>query len=226
MAKYEFTIGKELDLKKEQAATLSQPSLPANFILRAMFATFDIVYGAKRTLPKFMVLEMLARYPYWAWEDGGYKALSRLYAVCTRPCPNRTRELLHLIDLGRASQDNEQWHLLLLADIVHQNNIKLHWFHHVLIPTVLVFIYNILSRLIFWINPAWSFSMNAAFESHAEHQYMLMAQENPMWDSESVESDYFAYYPRQKSLGDLIRRISLDERDHMYHSLVELEKLR
>ncbi len=224
MAKYEYTIGQEMDLRKEQAKTLATPSLPANFILRMIFVVFDLVYGKERTLPKFIVLEMLARYPYWAWENGAYKALSRLYAVCDKPCPQVTDELLHLIDLGREGQDNEQWHLLLLADIVHQKGIKLSWFHHYLIPRILLIKYNLLAKLIFWINPCWSFAMNAAFESHAEHQYMLMAKENPAWDQEPVDTAYFQYYPRQRTLGDLIRRIGLDERDHMNHSLEELGK--
>ncbi len=224
MSKYEYTIGKELDLIAEQEKTLSTPCLPANFILKGMFLTFDIVYGPKRTLPKFMVLEMLARYPYWAWENGGYKALSKLYTSCQEPCPNRTRELLQLIDLGRESQDNEQWHLLLVADLIHQKGIKLSWLHHFLIPSVMAFKYNIVSKLLFRLNPKWSFAMNAAFESHAEHQYMLMAQENPDWDNEPVESKYFEFYPKQKTLADLFRRIGLDERDHMNHSLEEADK--
>jgi hypothetical protein len=224
MSDHEYTIGKEVDLKREQEKTLSTPSLPANFILRIMFFTFDVVYGRQRTIPKFIVLEMLARYPYWAWENGGYRALSQLYATCETPCMEKTDALLRLIDLGRESQDNEQWHLLLLSDIARQKGIKLRWFHHYLIPRILAFKYDLLSQLLFWLNPRWSFAMNAAFESHAEHQYMLFAKENPQWDQEPVESEYFQHYPRQKTLCDLIRRISLDERDHMYHSLAELEK--
>jgi hypothetical protein len=53
---------------------------------------------------------------------------------------------------------------------------------------------------------------------------MFMVQENPDWDKEPVDSTYFEYYPRHRSLGDLVRRIALDERDHMNHSLEELEK--
>ena len=68
--------------------------------------------------------------------------------------------------------------------------------------------------------------MNAAFESHAEHEYMSLVAAHPEWDRESIESLDFAGYPRQRTLGDLIRRIALDERDHMYHSLEEVERLR
>ena len=67
--------------------------------------------------------------------------------------------------------------------------------------------------------------MNAAFESHAEHEYMMLVKENPGWEEGEVQSCFFEYYPKQKSLCDLLRRIALDERDHMNHSLEEVERL-
>lgn len=67
--------------------------------------------------------------------------------------------------------------------------------------------------------------MNAAFESHAEHEYMLYAQEHPEFEEELVESIWFAHYPKQKTVADLIRRVGLDERDHMNHSLDEIKRL-
>jgi len=190
-----------------------------------MYLAFDMVYGKERTLPKFKVLEMLARYPYWAWENGSYHRLSKLYARSTKVPDERTKALWRIAALGRDSQDNEQHHLMLIEDIVHQKGIKLGWLRHGLIPRVLAFGYYHLTRFMYCVRPAWSFHMNAAFESHAEHEYMLMARENPAWDSEEVDSVHFKYYPRQVSLGALIRRIALDERDHMNHSLEEIERL-
>jgi len=67
---YEYTMGKTLDLKAEQEKTLMRSKLPANLILQLMFWQFDVLYGKARSLPKVMVLEILARYPYWAWENG------------------------------------------------------------------------------------------------------------------------------------------------------------
>jgi hypothetical protein len=40
-----------------------------------------------------------------------------------------------------------------------------------------------------------------------------------------VDSVWFRYYPKQKSVADLVRRVGLDERDHMNHSLEEIERL-
>jgi hypothetical protein len=92
-------------------------------------------------------------------------------------------------------------------------------------PRILAFVFYYLTRLIFCLRPAWSFAMNAAFESHAEHEYMLMAREHPEWDDQEIDSIHFDRYPRQRTLNDLVRRIALDERDHMNHSLEELERL-
>ena len=132
---------------------------------------------------------------------------------------------MRIIDLGRKSQDNEQYHMLLLDDIIHQKGIKLGFIRHFIMPRLAALGYYYMTRLIYYVSPVTSFKMNAAFESHAEHEYMMMAQENPEWDNEPVNSVYFTYYPAQKSLNDLVRRIALDERDHMNYSLEEVDRL-
>ena len=221
-----YTMGKELDLKAEQDRTLATPKLPANLALKVMFLTFDILYGKGRSLPKVMVLEILARYPYWAWENGAYTLLS-LWHCGTKPVPREKIEVaLRHIRMGRESQDNEQWHMLLWADLCHQKGIRLSWLRHFLLPRHMTFVYFYMTRLMYWIKPEWSFAMNAAFESHAEHEYMLYAQEHPEFENEPVESVWFSHYPRQKTLADLVRRVGLDERDHMNHSLDEIARLK
>jgi len=62
-SKYEYTMGKEMDLKAEQEKTLQTPVMQANIILRMMYLTMDLLYGKQRTLPKFKVIEILASYP-------------------------------------------------------------------------------------------------------------------------------------------------------------------
>jgi len=221
-----FTMGKELDMKEEMKRTLATPKLPANVMLKIMFLTFDLLYGKARSLPKVLVLEILARYPYWAWEHGSYRLLSKWYCG-TRSVPREKIEIaLRHIQMGREAQDNEQWHMLLWADLCHQKGIRLSWFRHLLLPRIMTFVYFCLTRVMYWLNPIWSFAMNAAFESHAEHEYMLYAREHPEFEQEPVDSVWFAYYPRQKTLADLVRRVGLDERDHMNHSLAEIERLK
>jgi len=219
MSAHRYTMGKKLDLKKEQRLTFRTPRLKSNILLRAMYLAFDLLYGKKRTLAKVKVLELLARYPYWAWITGGYHRLSRLYLRRPAAPPRKTARYLSWIDEGRKAQDNEQWHLFLIDDILRQKGIKLGRFRYTLMPFLMAFTYHHLTRLIFRLNPVWSFRMNAAFESHAENEYMRMAAENPEWDDERIDSTWFSVYPRQKTLGDLIRRIALDERDHLHHSL-------
>jgi len=90
----------------------------------------------------------------------------------------------------------------------------------------MTFVYFLITRVMYWLNPVWSFAMNAAFESHAEHEYMLYAREHPEFESAPMDSVWFKYYPRQKTLADLVRRVALDERDHMNHSLEEIERLK
>ena len=225
MADDVYTMGKELDMKWEMKRTLETPKLPANLALKVMFLTFDILYGKARTLPKVMVLEILARDPYWAWESGAYKLLSKWHCA-TKPVPREKIEVaLRHIQMGRDSQDNEQWHMLLWADLCQQKGIKLSWLKHFLLPRHMTFVYFYMTRIMYWINPVWSFAMNAAFESHAEHEYMLYAREHPEFETVPVDSVWFAYYPRQKTLADLVRRVGLDERDHMNHSLDEIKRL-
>lgn len=224
-----YTMGREVDLMAEQAATLATPKLRANFILKLMFAVMDILYGKQRNLPKVLVLEILARYPYWAWENGAYKLLSRLHCSTQTVSEKKNAQIqvaLRHIEMGRVAQDNEQWHMLLWADLCQQKGIKLNWIKHFALPRHMTWVYFYLTRIMYWINPVWSFKMNAAFESHAEHEYMLYAQEHPEFDEMPVESIWFdTHYPRQRTLGDLIRRVGLDERDHMNHSLAEVERL-
>ena len=223
---HKYTIGRDVDLKAEQEKTLSGPEMKPGFILGLLVFGYDLVYGKARTLPKFKVLEILARPPYWAWEDGGYRALTRRYARTGLPEEEGTRRSLDLVDLGRESQDNEQWHLFLIEEVIARKGIKLGWFRHWLLPRILSWKYYYFTRLLFLINPAWSFRLNAEFESHAEHQYMLMSREHPEWDEEEIDLAFFDHYPRQKTLGDLVRRIGLDERDHKHHSLEAIEQLK
>jgi hypothetical protein len=224
MASYTYTIGKKLDLVQEQRKTLKSPRRKSNVFLKLMYITFDLFYGRKGSLPKVKVLELLARYPYTAWEGGGYRGITKYYAKKKPVDSKHTEKYLYIINEGREANDNETLHLLLLDDIIRQKGIRLGCIRFTLIPHILAFGYYFFTRFLFMLKPAWSFSMNASFESHAEHEYMQLAKEHPQWDKEKVTSVYFKYYPRQKSLGDLLRRIALDERDHLYRSLELIEK--
>jgi hypothetical protein len=213
------------DLKSEQEKTLKTPLMEANLILKMLFLGMDLIYGSKRTLLKFRVIEILARYPYWAWEISSYNRLTRMYARTRYNEKKSSDTAIHYVELGRKSQDNEQWHMLIIEDIMRQKRIKQGWVKTYLIPRILSLGYLGFTRLLFRLKPEWSFAMNAKFESHAEHEYMLLVKEHPEWEDEPVESKYFQYYPRQSTMADLFRRIGLDEREHKEESMKEYERL-
>ena len=225
MSKYEYTMGKELDLKEEQRKTEARPVLPAQLLLKLRFIYLGVVYGEKGTRRKLQGREIFARYPYIAWELRAYKWITKQYAVRDFTRKPDSELNMHYIDLGRRSQDNEQMHLMLIEDVMRQKGIRQPWLRSVLFPRVAAFMYHYSSNLLFWLRPAGSFSMNARFESHAEHEYMKLVVEHPEWEDEPVDTDYFEYYPRQKTMADLFRRIGLDERDHMHESMEEYERL-
>ena len=133
--------------------------------------------------------------------------------------------LFQLLHLGRKSQDNEQWHLLLIDDLIRKKKIWQSVFLHCFLPKVMALKYYYFSRILYCLKPEWSFAMNAKFESHAENEYMLMVQEHPEWENESFDSEFFKYYPKQKNLADLFRRIGLDEREHKIESMQEYKRL-
>ncbi|MFP4520946.1 MAG: alternative oxidase [Fibrobacterota bacterium] len=214
------------NLKKEQEKTLGTEVMRPNFILRIAVVAFDILYGKKRTLPKFRVLEILARYPYTAWENGAYHVVTSAFcSSVSGEKKDKVEYVLRHIAMGRKAQDNEQWHLVLLDEQIKNLGIKQGFFRHKIIPPLLTFGYYWLTRFMYRVRPSWSFHMNAAFESHAEHEYMKMAKENPDWENMKIQSEYFNYYPECQSLSDLIRRIGLDEREHMEESLEECRRL-
>ena len=43
-----------------------------------LFRTLDTLYGKKRTLSKFKVLELVARVPYQTWEQVAYIAITHV----------------------------------------------------------------------------------------------------------------------------------------------------
>ncbi len=93
---------------------------------------------------------------------------------------------------------------------------------HRLLPEVIAFFYYRLSLMLYLGRPAWSHRLNADFEDHAEHEYMLFVQENPEFERIPFESDFADDYGRFDSLADLLRQIGHDERVHKEESLAAI----
>ena len=203
-----------MDLKKEQEATLARPRMAYKPMARMLFWGMDLLYGKPLTLRKVQLLEILARIPYQAWELRQYLRMTYLY------------EDRALVDKGkritawaREAQDNEFWHLLVVDERMRQSGLKKNWFWDHLLPRVAAFKYRIFSRLLSLVSIESAFYLNAQFEDHAEHEYMQFVKDHPELDNERVESTVAREHGNAETWGDVFRRIALDEREHMNHSL-------
>ena len=204
-------------LRAAQAETLDAPRLRYSLLARALFRSMDLAYGRKRTIVKFTMLEFIARVPYQAWERMGYLTLARY-----RGRSSLARRVFERIVESRADQDNEQWHLLILQDLVQRRGLRQSFLLHRLAPWLVAFFFYHVSWLLFVIRPDWSYRLNADFEDHAEHEYMAYVAEHPELEFESDPGSYAAQYGQYGSLADLLRQIGHDERTHKQGSLVNM----
>lgn len=194
--------------------TLASPRRHYGAGARVLFALLDAVYGTRRDLSKFKVLELVARVPYQAWEQVAYIAITQ-----TSSRPAFARRVFDRVTESRSQEDNEQWHLLILEELLAKRGAREGKFKFLVIPQALAFVYYQVSWLLYVIRPAWSYQLNADFEDHAEHEYALLVQENPEWETEPFESAFASDYARLDSLADLFRQISFDERVHKEESV-------
>jgi len=201
-------------LALEQKRTLETPRLRYGLLARLLFLVMDLLYGRRRSLQKFKVLEVIARVPYQAWEQVAYVAMTHTY---TRPA--FARRVFEFVRESRRQQDNEQWHLFVLEELVAARMPRENSLLYRLLPQLIAFFYYHVSWLLYVIKPGWSYQLNAEFEDHAEHEYMAYVAEQPALEDEPFESSFAGDYGHFASLADLLRRIGLDEREHKLESL-------
>lgn len=209
------------ELKNEQKETLSSKRRPYGVLAKMLFLTMDLFYGRRATLSKFKVLEVIARVPYQSWEHVAYIAMTHTYTK-----PGFARRVFDFIKESRVQQDNEQWHLLILEELVQKRGIRENFFLYRVVPQIIAFFYYHVSWLLYVMKPEWSYGLNADFEDHAEHEYMEFVRDNPELDREPFVSDFEADYGRFECLSDLFRQVALDERLHKEESLKRMEKAR
>ena len=212
---------KQTDLKKEQASILASSRRHYGFLAKMLFLFMDLFYGKKRTLSKFKILEVIARVPYQAWEHVAYIAMTHTYSK-----PGFARRIFEFVKESRQQQDNEQWHLLILEEIVQKKGIKENFFLLRFVPQLIAFFYYHVSWILYVMKPTWSYALNADFEDHAEHEYMEFVKENTSFENEPFDSDFKEDYGDFKSTADLFRRIGLDERMHKEESLNRIANAR
>ncbi len=200
-------------LARTHADTLATPRRRYGLPARLLFFGLDVVYGRPRTLEKFRVLELIARVPYQAWEQVAYVATTHVHERT-----DMARRIYDRVVEARAQQDNEQWHLLVLDELIAAKGNTLGRVRTAWIPQLVAFAYYQLSWLLYVVSPTWSFRLNADFEDHAEHEYAGMVDQHPEWETRPFTSRFAADYGEFQSLADLFRQISHDERVHKHDS--------
>ena len=195
-----------------QRQSAAAPRRRYSLSARALFAVMDLLYGKERTLPKFRVLELVARVPYQAWENVAYVAVTH-----TSRQPGFARRVFETVRLARWEQDNEQWHLLILEELTAGER-RQPFLRYRVIPQVLAFAYYQLSWMMYVVRPAWSYRLNADFEDHAEHEYAHLVDEHPEWETTPYEGAFTADFGPYDNLAELFRQIAFDERLHKIES--------
>jgi hypothetical protein len=208
-------------LKREQERTLAAPRLPYSALARVLFAAMDVLYGRRRTLSKFKVLELIARVPYQAWEQVAYVAMTH-----TSRDPGFARRVFDRVREGREQQDNEQWHLLILEELIALRGLREGFVRFWLIPQFIAFVYYQIVWLLYVVRPSRAYRLNAEFEDHAEHEYMEFVREHPELEQEPFDCVLSGDYGPFRSLADLLRQIAYDERVHKEESLARLKAAR
>jgi ubiquinol oxidase len=202
------------ELLASHAPTLQTPRRHYGLGGKSLFALLNAVYGKKRTLSKFKIIELVARVPYQAWEQVAYIAITH-----THETPALARRIFDRVTESRAQEDNEQWRLLILEEMITERGMKEGRIRFAVIPQLLAFVYYQLSLLLYVVHPAWSYRLNADFEDHAEHEYPQLVEEHPEWESVPFLSSFGTDYASLDSVDDLFRQIGYDERMHKEESL-------
>jgi hypothetical protein len=204
-----------------QAETLGSSRRRYGLAARALFALMDLVYGKTRTLSKFKVLELIARVPYQTWEQVAYIAVTHVHARVQ--LVQRIQDRVHQT---RAQQDNEQWHLLVLEELIAESEVDEGMIRFGVIPQIVAFAYYQLSWALYVVRPAWSYALNADFEDHAEHEYMHYVAEHPELEQQPFAPVIARDYGTFTSQADLFRQIAHDERVHKEESVAAMAEPR
>ena len=207
---------KGVDYQAEQAATLARPRMKYTLSARFFFWFMDFVYGKAMTLPKIKLIEILARIPYQAWELKAYWRLTFGYH------DRKIREEgVRLVQLGRLSQDNEYWHLIIAVEKIREDDIPESGFWYRFMPKLLALSYAVFARTLAIVRLRSAFYFNAMFEDHAEHEYAQFVQDHPELDEQPVTNELVKQFGNPATWGDVFRHIGLDERVHRNESLQE-----
>jgi hypothetical protein len=210
----------KIDLKREQQASMARPRYGYSWAARFFFLSMDLVTGRKATLAKAKLLEILAGIPYREWEANQYGLMTRSYRN-----PALVEQARRFVRWSREAQDNEYWHLLVVAEKMKAEKFADPWYLIVPIPWLMVWSYVLMARLLAMFNLRRAILFNAEFEDHAEHEYAQLVAEHPAWETQSADEAWVTEYSKVKAWADVFRRIGLDERDHRNQSFAYCGKM-
>jgi hypothetical protein len=207
----------ELDIPALSPRASRRPGLLA----RALFFTMDLLYGRRLTLQRLQVLELVARVPYQAWEGVAYTALTHVHHRLPL-----ARRIFEYVREARAAQDNEQWHLLIVDELIERSGQRTSWLFGRAIPQLLALGYYHVSWLLYVLAPRWSYALNADFEDHAEASYLAFVDEHPELETQPWTSVFADDYGAHPTLAALFRQIARDEAEHRDDSLRRMSSAR
>ncbi len=197
--------------------TITSDGTRPGVLARSLFATMDAVYGRALSLERFAALELVARVPYQAWENVAYTAITHV--------SRRTgfaRRIFEFVLEAREAQDNEQWHLLILEELVERRGTRRSVLKARVIPQMLAFFYYHVSWILYVVSPRLSYALNADFEEHAERGYLAYVEAQPELELAPWSSRFAGDYGRHATIADLFRQIARDEAQHAAHSRARL----
>lgn len=200
-------------LRFEQRWTLNTPRTRPHLVLRMMFGSIDLLYGRQPSLEKFLVLEHLAQVPYRSWERVAQRHVAR-----TRGRSVLARRIQQRVAEARAQHDNEQWHMLVMEELIAGQGRPLKRWRHRVLPRLLALPWKVGTWFLHLVRPAWSYRLNAAFEEHAEHTYMRFVELHPETEHQAFRGPLADRWTTPVTVADVLRQIGHDERMHKLDS--------
>ena len=200
-------------LSYEQQRTLGGPETRPRLVLRLMFGSIDLLYGRRPSIEKFLVLEHLAQVPYRAWERVAQRRIAR-----TRGRSVLARRIQERVAEARAQHDNEQWHMLVMEELIARRGRRLGRLRHRLLPRLLALPWQIGTWVLHLVRPACSYRLNAAFEAHAERSYMRFVALHPETEQQIFGGPLADRWELPVTVADVLRQIGHDERMHKLDS--------
>jgi hypothetical protein len=173
-----------------------------------------LLYGRRPSLPKFLVLEHLAQVPYRSWERVAQRRIAR-----TQGRSGLARRIQMRVAEARSQYDNEQWHMLVLEEMLARRGHRLHRLRYRVLPRLMAAPWQVTTWVLHLLKPAWSYSLNAAFESHAEREYMGYVAANAQLDDIPFGGELAKRWNQPVTVADVLRQIGYDERYHKIASL-------